>query len=50
MAAMDEARPVDFMHLFSSTPVPLTKFFQQYSRIADLCEDAVLPYDVVAPE
>jgi hypothetical protein len=50
VAAADEARPVDFMHLFSSTPIPLTTFFQQYARIVDYCEDAILPYEVVAPE
>ena len=50
VAVVDEARPVDFMRLFSSTPTPLTTFFQQYSRIADYCEDAVLPYEVVVPE
>lgn len=47
IVAMDAGKEVDFAAMFGHVPMAFKDFFKRYAGIADHCEDAILPYEVV---
>ncbi|MBI5141641.1 MAG: hypothetical protein HZA20_05540 [Nitrospirae bacterium] len=47
IVAMDAGHEGDFVATFGHNPMEFKEFFKRYAGIADNCEDAIFPYEVV---
>ncbi|CAN2040830.1 hypothetical protein GMMP15_2040003 [Candidatus Magnetomoraceae bacterium gMMP-15] len=48
--AIDQSHQADFNVLFSyGKEIEFIEFFENYSKIADYCENVTLPYEVIDP-